>query len=125
MAGNMQIQVQGLDKLLAKLHSAVAMLGPALRTALTKSGLVVETEAKKVTPVRTGTLRRSITHRVDPAAIPKFAEVGTNLHYARYVHDGTRYMKGRPFLTQGAKAAMGGVNAAFQAFARVVEQHFK
>ena len=118
MAGNMQIQVLGLDKLLANLHSAPAMFGPVLRTALPRSGLVVETEAKKVTPVKTGTLRRSITHRVDPSPIPKFAEVGTNLSYARHVH------ARKPFLTTGAKAAMGAIQAAMQAAARAVEQHF-
>jgi hypothetical protein len=30
------------------------------------------------------------------------ATVGTDLYYARYVHDGTRYMRARPFLDQAA-----------------------
>lgn len=28
-------------------------------------------------------------------------DVGTNLHYAKYVHDGTHKLKGRPFIADG------------------------
>lgn len=31
--------------------------------------------------------------------------VGTNVDYARYVHEGTRKLKGRPFITDGLMAA--------------------
>ena len=57
-------------------------------------GLLVEGEAKRNAPVRTGTLRRSITNRVEGNA----AYVGSAVEYARYVHEGTKYMAAQPFI---------------------------
>lgn len=50
--------------------------------------LTVEAEAKRQVPVRTGTLRRSITSVVESAG--ERGRVGTNLRYALWVHEGTR-----------------------------------
>ena len=54
-------------------------------TALRKSCLLVEEDAKKLCPVETGTLRRSIHTTLHS----DYGEVGTNLHYAPYVEFGT------------------------------------
>ena len=67
------------------------------KEVLQRIALVVEGNAKRHTPVKTGTLRRSITTRVEGNA----AYVGTSVEYAVFVHDGTKYMAGRPFLTEG------------------------
>lgn len=61
--------------------------------------ITAEGNAKRVTPVLTGTLRRSITHRVESTG--SHGVIGTNIEYARYVHDGTSRMQARPFLRQG------------------------
>lgn len=65
----------------------------ALLRGLEKCGLVAERYAKKLCPVDTGNLRKSITHTVDeqePAAI-----IGTNNEYAAYVELGTgKYAEG-------------------------------
>lgn len=61
--------------------------------ALEKCGLVAEGYAKKMTPVDTGNLRNSISHRVDEAE--KEVHVGTNSEYAAYVELGTgKYTEG-------------------------------
>lgn len=70
---------------------------------LTNIGFVVEREAKKRAPVRTGTLRRSITSRVNESG--NVARVGSNLRYAPFVHFGTRYMRARPFLQDALEAS--------------------
>lgn len=80
-------KVEGLAELIAKVNDA-ALLGPPLRKGLTTSALLVEAEAKRLVPVDTGNLRRTITHRVDSAAVPLFATIGTNAPYAQVVHDG-------------------------------------
>lgn len=46
--------------------------------------------------VRTGDLRKSITHKYVPEE--KTAYIGANIEYAPYVELGTRNMKERPFL---------------------------
>lgn len=66
---------------------------------LKRMTITAEGAAKKVTPVLTGTLRRSITHRVESTG--SHGVIGTNIEYARYVHDGTSRMQARPFLRQG------------------------
>lgn len=83
-------EVTGLDALLAKTSAAGALIGPPLKTAFTKSALLVEGEAKRLVPVDTGNLRRTITHKVDRAAVPLWAQIGTNAPYARAVHEGRR-----------------------------------
>ena len=65
--------------------------------------LTVEGNSKRVTPVRTGNLKRSETTRVEDGG--NRGIVGTNASYARYVHDGTRRMAARPFFEQGMAAS--------------------
>lgn len=50
--------------------------------------LTVEGNSKREAPVRTGTLRRSITSRVERTG--ERGAVGTNLVYGRAVHEGTK-----------------------------------
>src|SRR5688572_30435720 len=77
--------------------------------AIQKVTLVVEGRAKQKAPVRTGTLRRSISSRV---VSPMEGAVGSNLEYATYVHDGTKYMEGRPFIEEAIQESMGDIERA-------------
>lgn len=54
--------------------------------------------AKQVTPVDTGVLRASI---VTKSLGELSHEVFTNKEYALFVHEGTKFMRGRPFMEQG------------------------
>jgi len=51
------------------------------------------------TPVRTGTLRRSETTRME--ADGERGYLGTNIKYGPFVHYGTKYMAARPFFEEG------------------------
>ena len=70
-----------------------AMLEAKAR-ALESCGLVAEGYAKKATPVDTGNLRNSISHKVTEDSV----YIGTNTEYAPYVEFGTGkyYPGGRP-----------------------------
>lgn len=72
----------------------LAALEEAAERALEKCGLVAEGYAKKLTPVDTGNLRNSISHKVQKDTM----YVGTNVEYAPYVEFGTGkyYPGGRP-----------------------------
>lgn len=59
----------------------------AVLRALEIIGGMAEGYAKGLTPVKTGALRNSITHKVDKAG--KTVTVGSNVHYAPYVELGT------------------------------------
>lgn len=58
------------------------------RDAMQRAVLVVEAQAKREAPVRTGNLRRTITSRVERGG--DRGVIGTNATYARAVHDGSR-----------------------------------
>lgn len=68
---------------------------------LTEIGLIAQAGAQRLTPVRTGTLRRSISSRVEGNA----AYIGTSVEYAPFVEYGTRYMAARPYLSAGIEAS--------------------
>ena len=56
--------------------------------------------------VDTGRLFDSISANVSKASQNAFSvDVGTDVPYAVYVHEGTSKLKGRPFITDGALAA--------------------
>ena len=67
----------------------------------------VETAAKARCPVDTGRLRGSINWRLVMEGGTLTAIIGTNVEYAIYVHEGTRFMAGRPFLREGLAQATG------------------
>ena len=82
-----------------------------MATKIKELSFLIEREAKLVTPVKTGRLRASIGVR---NLQPLGGEVSTNTHYAIYVHEGTRYMMGRPFMKMGAESALSDFNANFK-----------
>ena len=71
----------------------------ALSELVRKTAFRIEGKAKVNCPVLTGLLRNSIQTRIES---PTKATVGTPVEYAPYVHDGTRHIKGRAFLTEAA-----------------------
>jgi hypothetical protein len=62
--------------------------GPAVR-ALRRASAQVESEAKRRCPVDTGRLRASIHTELFTRGGDWIAKVGTNVHYGRYVEQGT------------------------------------
>lgn len=68
-----------------KSPEVLAELRESVKAALEKCGLVAEGYAKKATPVDTGNLRNSISHRVSDNAV----YIGSNVEYAAYVELGT------------------------------------
>jgi hypothetical protein len=60
----------------------------------------IETDAKEICPVLSGALQRSIRHETDTMDLK--ADIGSDLEYALYQEEGTRYMQaangGRGFL---------------------------
>ena len=56
--------------------------------------LATEQQAKQLSAVDTGALRRSITHRVSGL----YGEVGTSIEYGPYVEYGTYRMAAQPYL---------------------------
>lgn len=75
----------------------------AIEEALEESANAIEKGAKNNTPVDTGRLRNSIEAETNGME----ANIGTDVYYAGYVHDGTYRMAARPFLFSAADAEIG------------------
>lgn len=85
MPRDVRITLVGDAALQRKLQNPRFVRSP-VRTWLTRSALLLEGRTKQLTPVDTGRLRSSITHKVEPFR----AWVGTNVTYAPHVEFGTR-----------------------------------
>lgn len=70
---------------------------------LTRLGNQVVNAAKVRANVDTGLMRSRIEFRIDPSARPPVGEVVARTRYAKFIHDGTRYYHGNPFLVNAAR----------------------
>lgn len=83
----------------------------ALQNIVRGAALLVEAGSKRRTPVLTGRLRGSITTRVQPLS----ATVGPHTNYALFVHEGTRFMRARPFMQWGVQDVIPKIRSFAQA----------
>lgn len=81
-----------------------ARLQERLGTFMPRAVLIAERAVKPHVPVLTGTLRRSVTGRVMTVTR---GQVGTNLRYARRVHERV------PYLVLGARTAVPEIKQLF------------
>jgi HK97 gp10 family phage protein len=88
---------------------AIQGMEQAVSLALEASALLVEGQAKALTPVDTGNLRNSITHEVEG----KEAKVGTNVEYAPFVELGTVKMAAQPYLNPALEMNKGNIQRIF------------
>ena len=81
-----QVDLREVLAVATSLSNSGPVIDREIKTALTKSGLVVEGRAKELAPVDTGKLRQSITTQIRPDS----ALIGTNLQYAPTMEFGRR-----------------------------------
>lgn len=84
--------INNLDRIASQLERAYSEL-------IRKTAFSIEARAKQLAPVDTGLLRNSLQTKVDG---PLKATVGTSVEYAQYQEFGTRFQKGKSFLTPAA-----------------------
>jgi hypothetical protein len=97
--------------------ASVLVLNPTRINAILKGpqGLVakdilrrtirVTAQAKRLCPVATGRLRNSIRYTMLMTSAGPTGEVGSDVVYAGYVEEGTKFMMGRHFLREALSAA--------------------
>lgn len=72
------------------IHAADALLSTEVTTAIRESAMLIEAEAKRMVPVATGTLRRSINSAVAPIGGVPSGIVSAPVSYASSVEYGTK-----------------------------------
>lgn len=91
-----EIQAVNLAQVMKKIGKLTPAMKVALQNAIEKGAMILEKDSKKNTPVDTGRLRASIYSTIKPLS----ATVQPKTDYAVFVHEGTRFMKGRPYMRQ-------------------------
>lgn len=94
MSVNVKVQIKNIDEIRAAFKLAPALMAKELDKAIAKSIFAIQGSSMVNTPVDTGRLRAS--HQTLFAPLRGILDVTAG--YALFVHEGTRYMKSRPFL---------------------------
>ncbi len=87
MSAGITIAITGTQAVIRAIKIAQREANTAIDKALKKSAIIVEADAKRNAPIKTGRLRSSITHQVNLRK--QEAKVGTNVKYAPYIEYGT------------------------------------
>lgn len=74
--------------------------------------LIVEADAKQLCPVDTGTLKRSITHKVKDEENKTLGAVGSNVEYAYWAERHTPYLE--PAVDQNQQVIINRIEEVFQ-----------
>jgi len=104
-----EIRITNADQIRRTYAKAPSLMTKSLSIAIKKSVFLVQGRSMQNTPVLTGRLRASTSTRFMPFA----GEVGTNTNYDRFVHDGTKYMKARPYLRNAVESSQNDINDFF------------
>ncbi len=99
-----------IPKIRKRLRKYPPKVGRNMATAIRKSAFVIEGHAKRRSPVDTGRLRGSISSDI----LPIRAVIAPHVNYAIFVHEGTRFMRSRPFMKQATRDARGRIREIFR-----------
>ena len=105
-----QIRItHNIDDVRKALKKSPERVGRHLSIAIRKSAFLVERFAKKNAPVDTGRLRGSISSTI----MPLVATISPKVNYAVFVHEGTRFITGNPFMDKGFRSAQTAIVRVF------------
>lgn len=93
---NVQVKIKNLPEIRAAFEKSPRIMTKNLNQAIRKVTLSIGRDSRINTPVDTGRLRAS--HYENFTNLK--GVVGTDTEYDLFVHQGTRFMKARPFLKQ-------------------------
>lgn len=88
------IKITNLPEIRRAFNMSPILMTAELNLAIKKSIFTIQGTSVRNTPVLTGRLRASTSSRFSNLR----GEVGTHTNYDIFVHWGTRFMKGRPYL---------------------------
>lgn len=100
------VRIEGLEKLQAGVAAGPATLASEVRTALTAGSLLVEGTARSLAPKDTGRLGGSITHQISGMT----SRIGPSVAYGLFVEKGRRPGKPPPVAAIAPWARRHGVN---------------
>lgn len=126
MAAEIEITIEGMEKLLAKTRGTEKWLGPPLRRMLERMAFTIEGRAARFSPYEFGRLQASWRHTLDAQPIPLSATIGSSVLYAKFLEFSDPPKKPRrmgriPFLRPAFEESQGDI----QGFAETATQEIK
>jgi HK97 gp10 family phage protein len=107
---NFTIRIEGLDEARALLAKYPERARKEFGEAISKTVRAVKVESQRRSPVDTGRMRTSINVVRET---PTEGEVAAGVNYAIFVHEGTRHMRGRPFMRDAVTSLEAGIKRFF------------
>lgn len=105
-----KVEIKNLAQIRAAFAKSPRLMAKNLQRAIYRSALVISAQSRRNTPVDTGRLRSSTYERFYGSLK---AEIGTNTNYDYFVHEGTRFMKARPYLRLAIETKQGEIDKEF------------
>lgn len=91
--------IQGLDRWNAWVGNITQEVEEEIKSVVEEHAFKIEAEAKRLVPVDTGYLRRSIATQFPTSGKGLTAYIGTNVEYALFIEFGTSKQYAKPYLT--------------------------
>lgn len=110
MSGLITIEIKNFDKILSKFREVPRITTKELQHAIYKSIFLLQGATKAGSPVDKGKLRGSHETSFPEALTGRLA---ATRNYAIFVHDGTRYMRPRPWFKNAVESNKATVNRFF------------
>ncbi len=111
------VHIEGLGELSRMLRKAPREIRRAFGAeVVVPTAFAVEAKAKRAAPVQTGALMGDIHVRIKSDTEAEVRS-GDAIGYAVYVHEGTRYMSGRPYLGNAARMEEAAYTSRLRRFA--------
>lgn len=93
------IKIVNLPEIRRAFAMSPRLMTKNMNTAIRKAIIGIGRDSRRYTPIDTGRLRASHYERFSSLR----GEIGTNTEYDTFVHEGTRFMKARPYLRQSVE----------------------
>lgn len=107
-----KVEIKNLAAIKSAFAKSPAIMTKNLNIAIKRSIFQIQRKAIPITPKDTGNLQNSLARGTKFSNLK--GSLFSNLNYAGFVHDGTRYMKGRPYLKKGAENAQPLIDQEFE-----------
>ena len=106
---SIKVEIKGLEELKSSFKKSPELVKKYIGEAINKSIQTIQAKAVPFTPKDTGFLKGSFSASFGTLR----GSLENTAPYAGYVHDGTKFMKGRPYLEQGTRAAESAIQSFF------------
>lgn len=111
---DVKVTIRNMPQIRAAFNKAPFLMRKGFETAIKKATLLIEGRSKMRTPVLTGYLRSSHRTSFRNSGLSFEGTVEPLANYAMFVHEGTKFMRGRPFLAQAVEESEGTIQNIFE-----------